>query len=121
MPVKKAVALFSAISIFAWILPLGNFIKPSQEKTACGGGRAMHMCTMGMSNMHKVPAPEKFTFSDASGVEKTNKSAGGSSGNDVMPMIERVRTETKDSKLMELSLIFPRQLFFSVPSPVPKV
>jgi len=37
-------------SFILWILPLGIFIKPSQEKFACDGQRAMCMCRV---MMHK--------------------------------------------------------------------
>ena len=36
--------LFLAVSFILWVLPLGVFIKPSQEKLACDGQRAMCMC-----------------------------------------------------------------------------
>jgi hypothetical protein len=41
---KKLLPLFLAVSFILWVLPLGFFIKPSQQKLACDGQRAMCMC-----------------------------------------------------------------------------
>ncbi len=43
---KRITALFSLVTVILWLMPLGAFIKPSQEKTACDGKRAFHMCSM---------------------------------------------------------------------------
>ena len=41
---EKIIILIFIISFILWILPLGFFIKPSQEKFACDGQRAICMC-----------------------------------------------------------------------------
>ena len=41
---KKLLIFFLAVSFILWILPLGVFIKPSLQKLACDGQRAMCMC-----------------------------------------------------------------------------
>jgi hypothetical protein len=41
---KRLSILFLVIIFSFWILPLGVFIKPAQEKSACGGERAICMC-----------------------------------------------------------------------------
>jgi len=118
---KKFISLFSAFTIFLWIMPLGAFIKPSEEKVTCGGNRAFHMCTMEISQPQKDPSPQKISFTSASsGIDKTNKSASGSGGNDFTNNSTLAKVQHKASKLVELDLIFPRQLFFPVPAPIPK-
>ncbi len=52
---KPLVSLLSITLFFLWILPLGFFIKPDQEKTACGGLRAVCMCSMGTSAVQNKP------------------------------------------------------------------
>jgi hypothetical protein len=70
---RRFVLSFTALSILLWALPLGAFIGASQEKTACGGKRGMHMCSMMKKN---AQSPEKVSFSAASSVEKTSADAG---------------------------------------------
>ncbi len=41
---NKISASFLIISFLLWLLPLGYFIKPGQEKLACDGQRAVCMC-----------------------------------------------------------------------------
>lgn len=118
---RKLVALFSAACVFLWILPLGAFIRPSQEKTACDGKRAFHMCSMGFfSNEQKEPTSQKISFTSGSGVEKTNKSASGSGGNDFADESGFFQIPDKSSKVSEIGFILPNQSFFFVPEPVPK-
>lgn len=42
---QKFVGFFTAFLFFIWILPLGIFIKPAQEKIACDGQRAICLCS----------------------------------------------------------------------------
>jgi hypothetical protein len=42
--VKKIFISILAFSFTLWIMPLGIFIKPSQQKLACDGQRAICMC-----------------------------------------------------------------------------
>jgi hypothetical protein len=41
---KNITVLFLLLNFIFWILPLGIFIKPSHEKLACDGQRAICMC-----------------------------------------------------------------------------
>ncbi len=65
------------ILFFVWILPLGVFIKPSQEKLACDGLRLICMC----SNITKSTAKNnaKIIYKGSGSVQKEPSSAGGSS------------------------------------------
>lgn len=55
-----------------WILPLGAFIAPSQEKLACRGQRAICLCT------HVAAKGKAKTWTKSS--SGTHKEEGGSSG-----------------------------------------
>lgn len=118
---RKTVAVFSVFALFLWILPLGSFIKPSQEKTACGGSRAFHMCTMGMGQAKKGPGPQKISFTNASGAEKTDRSPSSSGGNDFINGDVLKNTEVRSSKTREFEITLPRQSFFLTPEPIPKL
>ena len=41
---KRLIVSFLLAGFILWILPLGFFIKPSQQNLACDGQRAMCMC-----------------------------------------------------------------------------
>lgn len=80
----KAAAIMSAVCVFAWIMPLGAFIKPSQEKTACDGRRAFHMCSMvkvGASSAVK-PSEGRVTLSSAAAIDKLPKASAGGANHD---------------------------------------
>lgn len=71
---KRLASSLSALAIFVWILPLGAFIKPSQEKTACGGNRAFHMCSMGMGKL-SADSSSKASFKNVTAAERHAKSS----------------------------------------------
>jgi hypothetical protein len=118
----RTAASILTLCMFLWVLPLGNFIKTSQEKSACGGGRAMHMCTMGMG---KVKAPtsdaSKISFTNPGSVEKTNKPSSGSAGNDFADLTSIHASKGLCADLNELQFIFPKQSYIFKLDPVPKV
>lgn len=72
-------SLFLSVALSAWLLPLGAFIKPSQEKIACGGNRAMHMCSMNDPARVNTDTSDKVTFSSA-GAERTQKPPASDDG-----------------------------------------
>ncbi len=118
---KKVIALFSAAAIFVWILPLGSFIKPSQEKTACDGRRGMHMCSAEFSEVSRPDSgSQKISFTNASGFEKTQKSSSGSAGNDFTASIFYASVQEADSKFVPPVFMVPAQVFLLRPDPVPK-
>ncbi|MFA5117446.1 MAG: hypothetical protein WC695_01180 [Candidatus Omnitrophota bacterium] len=59
---------------FIWILPLGVFIKPSQEKLVCGGQRAICLCGSRPGQTKTAPTQQrgclqiKVTTSEEDGV-----------------------------------------------------
>ena len=76
-----------------WLLPLGVFIKPSQEKTACDGQRPFHMCSMiakvrtdalgssskvNLTNADGTGAGAKYSASDGNDLVLNVKTAGES-------------------------------------------
>ena len=66
-----------AFVFLVWILPLGVFIKPWQERVACGGQRAICLCS------HRTAKPqnkvvEKISLKiNGSSVQKEEGSTGG--------------------------------------------
>lgn len=78
MNLSKLHALFLALAFSAWILPLGQFIKPSEEYKTCGGKRAFHQCSMMQGKVRTESSP--IAYSAASGAESQPKSAASSPG-----------------------------------------
>ena len=67
-----------------WLMPLGAFIRPSQEKTACDGQRPFHMCSMaGKIRADDAGFSSKVNFTNASGVNAGAKYSA-SQGNDFL-------------------------------------
>ena len=66
------------IVFIAWLLPLGVFIKPSEEQIACGGQRAICMCHMQTAKA-KQSIPGVFILTANQGSHKeTHSSVSGS-------------------------------------------
>ncbi len=72
---KHPIILLTAVLFFIWILPLGFFIKPSQEKSACNGQRALCMCRAPFGKVQTTPIDGNFKASSSSNKE-TNASGG---------------------------------------------
>ena len=73
---KRFLILFLALSFIIWILPLGYFIKPSQEKFVCDGQRAMCMCCMMGHKAADKPMEAGIALKAASSASKEGSSSG---------------------------------------------
>ena len=76
---QRAVSSLLVIFFILWILPLGYFIKPSQQKTFCDGQRGMCMCTMFM--VKKAPSHSPNQISMPSGGSNHESSSSGGASN----------------------------------------
>lgn len=87
---KRIEALIVCFSVIVWLLPLGVFIKPSEEKVACGGKRALHMCTMNMKARTQDSGQGLKITSGSGQIDKQNPASGG--GNDYV-LNSRIRMD----------------------------
>jgi len=71
---KNSLTIFIVSTFLLWILPLGFFIQPSQEKTACDGQRAMCMCRLGAPKADK-PVMAGININAASAHKDNSSSA----------------------------------------------
>jgi hypothetical protein len=76
---RYLVSVLTALLFFIWILPLGIFIKPSQEKIACGGQRAICLCSHAQSKV-KSNAMEAYGLKNNSNNNKESNASGGAAG-----------------------------------------
>ncbi len=112
---------YVALTCFClWILPLGVFIKPSQEGTACGGKRAFHMCSMEMGKARPTESSQKISFTNASGSGQQGKSSTGTSGDDFV-IVNQGRSSLEDNlRHYDFSLLFAYSYFRDSIDPPPK-
>ncbi len=73
---KRVYALVIIVLFFIWILPLGFFIKPSQEQVVCNGQRAICLCSHLTAKKTAKNAGEKVY----KGSEASQKEQNGSGG-----------------------------------------
>ena len=73
---RKVILLGTVLLFFIWILPLGVFIKPSQEKMACNGQRAICLC----SHLIAKQAAKDVGKTIYNGSGESPKEQNGSSG-----------------------------------------
>lgn len=119
--VFRMTAACATVAVLAWVLPLGAFIKPSQEKTACGGKRAFHMCSsMGTSSAPMTASSGTVAYANASSdLQKTSKSATGSS-DDLILAADRRQRELTVTRLSLDRFILPDTPTLLLQGPVPK-
>ncbi|MCC6758311.1 MAG: hypothetical protein IT395_01625 [Candidatus Omnitrophica bacterium] len=67
---------FIATAFLLWILPLGVFIKPNDEKKVCGGQRAICLCSHLARSQGS--GSKKFVFAHPPGNEKEASPSGNS-------------------------------------------
>lgn len=113
---KKIVSVFSTIAVFFWMMPLGGFIKPSQEKAACGGQRPFHMCSM--MSQKAAKADGKVSFKNNSSERESKSQRSGA--DDFFLITDSEKKEENFSKFFKQGLFFYPKDFFHTPSPVPK-
>ena len=75
---RYLIASITLFLFFVWILPLGAFIKPSQEKTACDGQRAICMCSH-LAAPKSSSASGRMIYKSSGGETQKEHSGGGSS------------------------------------------
>jgi hypothetical protein len=74
---KRVLTIVLLAAFIFWILPLGFFIKPSQEKIACDGQRAICMChVMIKSHASDKNVSSGLSLKMTSSLNKENSSVG---------------------------------------------
>jgi hypothetical protein len=113
----RSVSAFTAVCLCLWLMPLGAFIKPAQEKLACGGKRAFHMCCA-MSG--KAPAKAAGTGLSAPGSQTDRGAKASASGSDdFLPLEMRVRERRSYSRVYSPAVLPGYACFQSLRTPPP--
>lgn len=74
---KKILITITAVLFFIWIMPLGIVIKPAFEKLACGGQRAICMC----SSLTSQPGEgDNASYLSSTGASQQGPKRSGGSG-----------------------------------------
>jgi len=111
-------SIFTGILFFVWILPLGAFIKPSDEKKACNGKRAICLCSHLFAKQTAKYAGKTLLKNASSAGESSN--GVPSSHFYVNALLAIIKNSDAEHAMME------RAMFYANPtqetaSPVPKV
>lgn len=77
---QRPVALLLTLLFMIWILPLGAFIKLSQEKAVCGGHRAICMCSAMKTQIEHNPLEKCGIRSNPGSNNDINDAPGFGSG-----------------------------------------
>lgn len=85
---NRPFSIFILSAVFLWLMPLGAFIKPSQEATVCGGLRAFHMCTCfkGKIDPNRVGAHGRAPLLTSSDFGQNAKSSSSGGDTDPLPL-----------------------------------
>ena len=84
---SKVFSCVATLIFFVWLLPLGAFIQPSQEKKVCGGLRAICLCAP-VSQLEKSSGHARTMHLVRTGVTQESPStspAGGGGENFLFP------------------------------------
>jgi hypothetical protein len=73
---KRLLASLLLLGFILWVLPLGYFIKPSQEKSICDGQRGLCMCHVFIPKSVEKALDHGFNWRSAPAPNKENNSAG---------------------------------------------
>ena len=74
---KRFLLLFLLFGFLLWILPLGYFIKPSQEHLVCDGQRAFCMCCMMKPKVADKAMEAGVSLKAGTSTGKESSSGGG--------------------------------------------
>lgn len=108
---RNVVLLSVAFSFFIWILPLGVFIKPAQEKLACDGQRAVCMCSHGMSQPLVHKAGETIYQSPGGFTTKEHHNPGGGSNQFLLAQNIDLLSRQEGGFFLEGSFLFTSTVF----------
>ena len=101
---RKAVLSITGLLFFIWILPVGIFIKPSQEKIACNGQRAICLCSHLMAKQ-EAKNVGKTIYKGSGSSQKEQNGSGGSSN-------QFIAAQKKDQVNRQISLYHQQQSSF---------
>jgi len=114
---KKLPAVLIIVSFIFWILPLGVFIKPSLEKLACDGQRAMCMChALVFKSSDKAMGPGMILKAAPS----TNKENPSGSSNYFVSAKPIIMLKLHSASIFDNQIFYYKNPFLSPLETVPK-
>ena len=116
---KRLLASFLVISFILWILPLGIFIKPSQQKLACDGQRAICMCHAFIPKSSDKAMEAGLVLKAGASTNKENSSGGG--GNYFVSAKSTIVSRLQLASLFENEYLCYKSPFLAALEYVPKI
>jgi hypothetical protein len=115
---KRSLASFLLVGFILWILPLGFFIKPSQQTLACDGQRAVCMCHVMMPKSSDKAIDSGVVLKAGSSTSKENSSGGGNYFVSARPA---VNLNLKSASIFENRYFSYKSPFLAALEYIPKV
>lgn len=117
---RKGIFSLTALLFFIWILPLGYFIKPSQEKIACDGQRAICLCSQKQAKTKSSPI-SGYGLKASSDANKETSASGGGAGHYYLAAHLPIQNGLSVRALNDSIILAYRNPFLSSIEHVPKV
>jgi len=114
----KILTSMLVFSFILWVLPLGYFIKPSQEKAACNGERAICMCH---AVIFKSVAKSMETGMSLKAGQAANKENSSGPGNSFISAKSILNLNSPSGFVFERQIFCYSNPFLNVIESVPKV
>jgi hypothetical protein len=119
--VRFLISLSLSLIFFTWLLPLGVFIKPAQEKMACGGQRAICLCHQTISKTTHQPMEQGASFRGAGSSPKQEASSSGGANHSYLAVLLRQVVTTQLAAVVEQQYLSYKNPYLATLEHVPKV
>jgi hypothetical protein len=116
----RLVATVTAFLFFVWLIPMGIFIKAAQEKIACGGQRAICLCSHQQAKLKNNPA-EGYSFQNNSANSKESNASGGGAGHFFLAVHLPVENGLNAADFDNVAVLACRNPFLKSIEHIPKV
>ncbi|MBP6343290.1 MAG: hypothetical protein KA403_05110 [Candidatus Omnitrophica bacterium] len=116
----RLIATITAFLFFVWLIPMGIYIKASQEKTACGGQRAICLCSHQQAKVKGNPA-EGYNFKNGSANNKESNASGGGAGHYFLAAHLPIKNSLSSSLFESRMVLAYRNPFLKSIEHIPKV
>ncbi len=114
---SRIFSIFILLAFFVWIIPLGAFIKVSQEVKVCGGQRAICLCSINF-----LPTQSKTIKPILTNSGQVNKESSASGGANREFSVDKFifNPTIKSEYFLSSDLILTTALFIKAIEHVPK-
>lgn len=114
---RRYVGILTILLFFIWILPLGAFIRPDQEKKACNGQRGICLCSHAKA---RVKASGKILLTKSTGAPHKEENGSGGGNQYFLTALDSLKNIGPNTTFLREAASFYTCLFFHSLEHVPK-